>query len=105
MLRRSPRRRSVLSDVAPPGPAQPARRARSPRPARQNQSPGSLLHSTPGRRAVGAQAVSFGSAGVRGERGQEEVGEARLPQGDVRLLDTPIAQRLLNDSTLVERLA
>ncbi|MEV4161856.1 pyridoxamine 5'-phosphate oxidase family protein [Nonomuraea dietziae] len=27
------------------------------------------------------------------------------PQGDVRLLDTPTAQRLLNDSTLVARLA
>ncbi|MGK8509589.1 pyridoxamine 5'-phosphate oxidase family protein [Nocardia asiatica] len=28
-----------------------------------------------------------------------------LPQGDLRLLGTPIAQRLLNDSTLVARLA
>ncbi|MCF6471308.1 pyridoxamine 5'-phosphate oxidase [Nonomuraea sp. MG754425] len=30
---------------------------------------------------------------------------ASLPQGDVRLLATPTAQRLLNDSTLVARLA
>jgi hypothetical protein len=29
----------------------------------------------------------------------------RLPQGDVRLLDTPTAQRLLNDMTLMARLA